>query len=93
MKQLFQRLFEPTPLFFQIIRNLGASVVAFATLIITLQTQGYVLPVWVTSSLNFYTLSGGAITTFISQLASTWRNSDGTINEEKKQSDLEKKEV
>lgn len=81
MKQLFQRLLEPTPDFFKNIRQIAATIALLATVIVALQAQGYELPVIVTSALNFYTLSGSLIATFISSLTSIWRKPDGTINQ------------
>ena len=92
MKTFLQRLLEPTPAFFQIIRNLGASLVAIALFFIALQAKGFVLPEWVSSVLNFYTVAGGLTMSLIAQLTSIWRNEDGTINEVKKANYLKEKE-
>lgn len=92
MKTFFQRLTEPTPAFFQVIRNLGASLVAIAIFFMALQAKGYILPSWVSWGLNFYTIAGGLVMTLVSQLTSIWRNEDGTINEVKKANYLKEKE-
>lgn len=80
MTTIFSRLLEPTPDFFKKIRQIAATIALLATVIVALQTQGYELPVFITSILNFYTLSGSLITAFISSLASIWRNKDGTVD-------------
>lgn len=85
LKELFERLLEPTPAFFATLRKLAATIVLISGLVIGIEKAGYDVPDFITKALNFYTATSALIAVFITSLASIWRNEDGSINEAKKE--------
>lgn len=77
MQEIFNRLFSPTPDFFKRIRMIGLSLASLATLIVTLQSNGVHIPGWLTYILNMYTLVGGSVAVFVSQLTKIWTDPNG----------------
>jgi|GEM_PF-491076 len=91
MRNIIDRLKEPTPYFFQIIRNIGALIATTAAFFIGLQKAGFDLPEWIDKTLNFYTLTEGITIVFISQLTSICRNQYGQFDQEQKNEFLQNK--
>lgn len=80
-KTIVNRLQAPTPKFFKIIRNIGASIVALSVLATYLKSQGVPVPDVVFDIFNYYTLSSGAVAAFISQLAKIWSDEELAVIE------------
>jgi len=80
LNELVARLFSKTPKFQKTIRNFFLTLVSLSTLIITLQTQGTVLPDWlnwITKLFNWYSVFGGAVGAFVAQLSVIWFDENG----------------
>lgn len=73
---IVERLKSPTPKFFKIIRNIGATVVALSVLAEMLKAQGIPIPEIIFDIFNYYTLSAGAVAAFISQLTKIWSDEE-----------------
>ena len=80
LNELLARLFSRTPQFQRVVRNFFLTLISLSTLIITLQSQGAVLPDWlnwVTSVFNWYSIFGGTIGAFVAQLSVIWFDENG----------------
>ena len=65
--EILERLFSKTPKFFRVIRNVALSVVATATLVLTLQAQGVELPNWLKLVFEWEALIGSAVVSCVAQ--------------------------
>jgi len=87
MKQVIQRLFEPTPPFFERIRNIAMIVAAMAIFFIWLQSnfefpewKQFRFPKWINEQMNYKTVILGFEIVFLSQLTSVYRDRFGNID-------------
>ena len=80
IRQILQRITEPTPEFFKKVRLLGKFMLAFVVLVLGVNKYICSLPECVIEFSNKYVTLAGLLTMFFSSMASAVRDQNGEID-------------